>query len=134
VAPSGRPTNRSIVEAWMNQAAGLVVQRSVVETPLGRVDHLWISARGDAMALQWSALMRIKREILTLADGDCRTAVEVFPAEPDIRDGADMRHLWVYPLGVDLPFGLHRPEPPGDPARVSEAKRITTSAAHGGLR
>ena len=35
-----------------------------------------------------------------------RVGVEVFPAESKLVDDANLRHLWVYPAGHQLGFGL----------------------------
>lgn len=43
--------------------------------------------------ITWDELMRVKREI-GYADND---AVEVYPADRDIVNVANMRHLWVMP-------------------------------------
>jgi hypothetical protein len=47
-------------------------------------------------------MQRIKNEIA----GKDATAVEVYPPQPEMVDGADMYHLWVLP--GPLPFSLSR--------------------------
>lgn len=60
--------------------------------------------RNDAAPIRsWSDMQRIKNELM----GDHRVAVEIYPAESDVVDQANMYHLWVYPDGVRLSFGLH---------------------------
>lgn len=72
-------------------------------TDWGIVDHLLIRRHDQAPIRLWTDLQRIKNEVA----GTDRTAIEVFPAEPDLVDQANLYHLWVLPVGFDLPFGLH---------------------------
>lgn len=46
---------------------------------------------------------RIKNEICGLE----YAAVEVFPAQENLIDQADLYHLWVLPKDFEVPFGLH---------------------------
>jgi len=64
--------------------------------------HLAIS-RVDGGEPPWRDCQRIKNELF----GVDRLAVQVYPAQRHVVDGADMYHLWIYPTGADLPFGLH---------------------------
>ncbi len=48
----------------------------------------------------WWEMQRIKNEIA----GEASTAVEVYPPQNEVVDGANMFHIWVLPAG--LPFGL----------------------------
>ena len=50
----------------------------------------------------WYEMQRIKSDIA----GQDATAVEVYPPQSEVVDGADMFHIWVLPVG--LPFGLHK--------------------------
>lgn len=60
--------------------------------------------RNDAAPMRsWSDMQRIKNELM----GTDRVAVEVYPREEDVVDQANMYHLWVFPEGFALPFGLH---------------------------
>lgn len=63
--------------------------------------HLSIT---NALALDvtWAQKQRIKNEIV----GGDRLAVEVFPTMDRLVDAAPAYHLWVYPAGYMLPFGL----------------------------
>lgn len=78
------------------------VQVSEAETEWGTVTHLWVR-RHDGRPLHWKHMQRIKNELV----GEERTAVEVYPAQADLVDVANMYHLYVLPEGYQLPFGLH---------------------------
>ncbi len=104
VSPSGKRAPASVHTVLLNEAAGYLVQISTVATALGPVDHLWITHRSGATIRSWTDLQRIKREVL--ADGADRLGVEVYPPEDAVVDQANMYHLWVFPLGYALPFGL----------------------------
>ena len=71
----------------------------------GDVDHLMVRRHDGAPVRGWHAMQRIKTELC----GADRVAVEVYPREADLRDSANLYHLWVLPAGAELPFGLHLP-------------------------
>jgi hypothetical protein len=77
-----------------------VMIRTVV-TPWGQVDHVCIRNRAST-DIPWAEKQRIKNEIF----GPERVAIEVFPAESELADAANMYHIWVLPAGTRLPFGL----------------------------
>lgn len=59
--------------------------------------------RHDRQAVRdWRHLQQIKNEVA----GEERVAVEVFPPESMLADSANEYHLWVLPVGTDLPFCL----------------------------
>ena len=64
------------------------------------VRHLAVSSLTGTRPT-WPEMQRIKNE-LAGADG---TAIEVYPPQDQVVDGADMFHIWV--LRGKLPFGLH---------------------------
>lgn len=66
------------------------------------VTHLAVTSL-SAVRPTWHEMQRIKDEIA----GPDRFGVEVYPPRDEIVDGADMFHLWVWPEGKTLPFGLH---------------------------
>jgi len=71
-------------------------------TSWGVIEHL-IIRRHDTKAIHsWYDLQRIKNELV----GSDRTAVEIYPADAQLVDDANLYHLWVLPKGVELPFGL----------------------------
>ena len=69
----------------------------------GEIILLMVRRNDEAPVRSWSDMQRIKNEIV----GTERVAVEVYPAESDLVDQANMYHLWVLPEGFKLPFGLH---------------------------
>lgn len=76
------------------------------DTPQGIVTHLAISSLSHRRPT-WPEAQRIKNELI----GEDRIAVEVYPRQVDVVDGADMYHLWALPPDHTLAFGLH-----GEPA------------------
>lgn len=79
------------------------VQVYYLDTAMGRVDHLLVRRHDGSPIRDWGTLQAIKNAVA----GENATAVEVFPAQRDLVDQANIYHLWVLP-GV-LPFGLHLP-------------------------
>lgn len=74
-----------------------------VTTELGIIDNLMVR-RNDAKPVRsWADMQRIKNELC----GENRIAVEVYPSEKTLVDQANIYHLWVFPEGFTLPFGLH---------------------------
>jgi len=105
-ASEASPAVLAIHAGWRNNLYAVWV--SVVDTPWGKVDHLWIR-RHDGQAIHsWSDFQRIKREVLF--GGAERTAVEVYPPQAELVDQANMYHLWVLPAGCRLPFSLKTQE------------------------
>ncbi len=50
----------------------------------------------------WDDLQRIKNEIV----GEDATAIEVYPPASALVDQANMRHLFVLPAGMPMPFTI----------------------------
>lgn len=71
----------------------------------GVILHAGIKRNDGAPVHNWAHFQRIKDEIF----GFDRTAIEVYPAQDNLVDDAHMYWLWVLPVGVTLPFGLHLP-------------------------
>jgi hypothetical protein len=63
--------------------------------------HLSIKRRDRAAIRDWRHFQQIKNEVA----GPEREAVEIFPRESRLTDGANQYHLHVTPPGVDVPFG-----------------------------
>jgi hypothetical protein len=63
----------------------------------------WLSIRRqDRKAIRdWRHFQRIKNELC----GPEREAIELFPAESRLVDGANQYHLWVFPEGQHVPIG-----------------------------
>lgn len=81
------------------------VQVYELETDWGQIDHLLIRRHDEQPERRWAAMQRIKNEL----GGPDRVAIEVYPAQGDLVDQANLYHLWVLPTGFSLPFGLERP-------------------------
>ena len=108
VAPNGARAPNGVHAVLLNRDAGYIVQVSTVATPDGEVDHLWIRRIDAAPIRSWTDMQRIKNECVFR--GHSRIAVEVYPPQSSVVDDANMYHLWVYPAGFTLPFGLGRGE------------------------
>ncbi|WP_444876696.1 DUF7694 domain-containing protein [Brevibacillus daliensis] len=52
--------------------------------------------------IPWAEKQRIKNELF----GTERVAVEVFPAQSELVDEANMYHIWLLPADMKLPFSL----------------------------
>lgn len=63
------------------------------------IRHLAITSLSQ-LRPSWWEMQRIKNEIA----GDDHTAVEIYPPQGEVVDGADMFHIWVLPS--PLGFGL----------------------------
>ena len=70
---------------------------------IGSMTHLWIHRTDRKPRHSWTDFQRIKNEVC----GEDRIAVEVYPDAKSLVDQAHWYHLWVYPEGCSLPFGLH---------------------------
>jgi hypothetical protein len=78
-----------------------VVMIRDVKTEWGNVQHAAIKSASDN-DIPWRDKQRIKNELF----GTERTAIEVFPKESRLVDAANLYHIWVLPVGLELPFGL----------------------------
>ncbi len=126
--PSWRWDDRSHTASHPTAPAGLqraycndlyAVQVYEQECAWGTVTHLLITRHpgaDDRRPRSWSDLQRIKNELA----GPERVAVEVFPAQSQLIDQADVYHLWVLPDGMQLPFSLQRWQ---DTCREAKAAR-----------
>lgn len=75
-----------------------------LDTSWGKVEHLWVR-RNDRHAISsWHDMQNIKNELVE--NGRERTGVEVYPPADEVFDQSHWYHLWVLPLGFDLPFSL----------------------------
>jgi len=63
--------------------------------------HFSFKRHDRAAVRDWRHFQAIKNEVI----GREREAVEVFPRESRLLDGANQYHLWATPPGVDVPFG-----------------------------
>lgn len=73
---------------WFSDDGYQVTSRILI-TDWGKVEHAAITYNGDEEF------------------GEKRLAIEVFPAETNKVDVMDVYHLWVFPKGFSMPFGIH---------------------------
>ena len=85
---------------WSEQYSTQLLQ---VRTPWGWTNHIRVRRLDGGDGIPWDDLQTIKNELL----GKDATCVEVYPAEHELVNEANIRHLWEVP-GDFLPFGLHR--------------------------
>lgn len=95
-------------ECWLNDRYQCLVKylRRTSEPdaqvgPDGMV-HLSIHTLDRSPVRNWRHLQQIKNEVC----GEIRTGVEIFPPEHMLTDTSNEYHLWVYPEGFELGFGL----------------------------
>ncbi len=88
-----------LVRAYNNHTYSVQVF-AVVESRLGLVTPLGIRRHDQGLNFPWYDLQRIKNEV---TDPE-RAAIEVFPAESDLVDDANMRWMWVLESGVKFKF------------------------------
>lgn len=97
---------------WNSDDGYQVVSRLII-TDWGKVEHAMIIApkneEGSYITCEGERDIpwRIKQEIKNEVFGENRVAIEVFPEEQSKVDAADVYHLWVFPKGFSLPFGIH---------------------------
>lgn len=92
-------------EVWGSDLFTCVVRYTRVNGEvLGRDELLWLSIhRRDRKPIRdWRHMQAIKNEVA----GPERIAVEVYPAESNLVDTSNEYHLWVLPVGTELPFGF----------------------------
>lgn len=100
-AGAGGPPFVPFYAAWVNNRYVVLANR-FLSTEWGFCDHLWIRRADDRNLFPWQDLQRIKDELL----GPERVALEVFPRRSELVDQANMRHLWVLPVGSSLSFAI----------------------------
>jgi len=67
--------------------------------------HLSFKRNDRAAVRDWRHFQAIKNEVA----GPEREAIEIFPPESNLFDGANEYHLWVLPEGMGVPLGLDGP-------------------------
>jgi hypothetical protein len=123
------------------QAAGVVARQAtqtmwlnnvfqVAAYDCGELVHLSIKRRDRRLVRDWRLLQWIKNE---LVGPECE-AVELFPAESRLVDGADQWHLWVVKdPAFRFPFGfsdrLVRDDGPGMPNTTQRPRRSELRAS-----
>lgn len=83
-----------LFEVWRSRAFLVQVFREPDGVIRLSIMHTWVDDAGRAQdGIAWGELQRLKAEC---GFGD-RDAVEVYPAERDVVNVANMRHLWILP-------------------------------------
>lgn len=73
-----------------------------LDTKWGKIIHCAIR-NAEGTDIPWKEKQWIKDSLF----GKDRVAIEVFPSQDRLVDAANMYHLWVFPKGFELPFGIH---------------------------
>lgn len=90
------------MDRYWESSDGYTVSSRQIRTPIGVVEHLAIEHinGGD---IPWAIKQEIKNELC----GFKAVAIEIYPAQKNLVDMADIYHLWVLPKGYIIPFGIH---------------------------
>ena len=89
---------------WINDLYQVAVHKlaPTEDCPLP-ILHLNIRRRdGKVIFRDWRHFQRIKNELA----GEDAEAVEIYPAEDRLADTSNKYHLWCFPRGYRLPYGL----------------------------
>jgi hypothetical protein len=100
--PNGAPGggwNKEIRWAMANDLYAVLCRPT--QTRYGGVIHCAIRTISN-LEPPWRDKQRIKNELF----GHDRVAVEVMPSTMRLIDEADMYHMWVMPIGYEMPFCL----------------------------
>jgi hypothetical protein len=92
-------------EWWGSTTYSVAVRRARVNgvrQPRSELLHVTVHRRDRKAIRDWRHMQAIKNDVA----GPDRVAVEIYPAERNLVDSANEYHLWVLPVGVELPFGL----------------------------
>jgi len=73
-----------------------------INTEWGKIIHCAVR-NAEGTEISWKDKQWIKDSLF----GKDRMAIEVFPSDNRLVDAANMYHLWVFPKGFELPFGIH---------------------------
>jgi len=83
-------------ETWLNELY-VVIKKSIGKGGI----HLSIRRQDRAACRDWRHFQKIKNQLA----GPEREALELYPAESRLVDGANQFHIWVLPEGVQVPVG-----------------------------
>lgn len=99
------------LEIWGNHLYTATVRRDP-----GGFAHLSVHRMDRKPLRDWRHMQRIKTEIL----GAEVEAVELYPAESRLMDGANEYHLWALPPGACFAFGYTGPRAISSPDEAAE--------------
>lgn len=91
-----RERTGDLVSFWKNNVYSVQVYAR------GDATQLVVRRHDELGGIGWDDLQRIKNEIV----GADRVAIEIFPAEDDVVNQANLRHLFVLPAGEPAPFTI----------------------------
>jgi hypothetical protein len=79
-----------------------VTVKPLSDAGMDGVVHISIRNSARSAVRDWRDFQRIKNEVV----GPEREALEVYPRESRLIDTSNQYHLWVLPVGEDIPFGF----------------------------
>jgi hypothetical protein len=90
---------KEIDRAYVNGVFSVIVR--TVKNEYGLCKHAAIR-NIDSTEILWKDKQEIKNKIF----GESAVAIEIFPKQDELVDGANMYHLWILPDSFNLPFNL----------------------------
>ena len=100
-------TSEKVIEAWRSRNFFVAVYRERDGIERLSINRTTATKKSWADGISWEELQRLKREC---GRGDL-DAVEIFPADSDVVNVANMRHLWVLPERLSFAWRA-KPRPP----------------------
>src|SRR4030042_4887945 len=85
---------------YVNGEYAVIVR--TVDTTWGKIRHAAIRNLEGSPDISWSAKQEIKDKIF----GKHKIGIEIYPTEKELVDEANMYHLWILPIEMELPFSL----------------------------
>ena len=105
-------------EIWINEVYQVNVRRGLKFAD-NIMTHLSIKRRDKQAKPDWRDFQWIKNQ-LTSSESE---AIEIYPKESRLVDGANQYHLWCFEEGVTLPFGFHDGRVVSEKSFVGETQR-----------
>lgn len=108
-------------ETWMNDLYVVIAKPIGADSTVAKFaprvgvgTHLSIRRQDRAACRDWRHFQQIKNQLC----GPEREAVELYPAESRLVDGANQFHLWVMPEGLRVPVGWMGPRAVAGPGEA----------------
>jgi len=92
---------KEIDRAYVNGKFSVIVR--TVKNEFGLCKHAAIRNL-ESTEVTWYEKQEIKNKIF----GESAVAIEIYPKQDELVDGANMYHLWILPLQYNLPFNLYK--------------------------